>query len=270
MANLKRIAKLVPNVARAPELARCVRDYRDWRAMAAGYLGLRSPAYPFEIRTRDGEAMTIERFEDLATAWLVFIRRDYPVGRSSRTIIDAGANIGAFSLYAARSAPGARVIALEPFPATFDRLAAHVGASRAAGRISCRPWALARADGRRSMDGSSMASQFRSLLDDRTEQPRVGVEAVTLATLWERERLDRVDLLKLDIEGTEYELIGATPVEVLRRIEAIAMEYHPNGSKSDLFRDLRRAGFELVRDQPAPLGYGLAHFRLGRSGVMVG
>jgi FkbM family methyltransferase len=271
MVNFKRVSKLIPNVARTPELARCVRDYRDWRAMAAGYLGFGSPSYPFEIHTRDGEAMTIERFEDLATAWLVFIRRDYPVSRSSRIILDAGANIGAFTLYAARSAPEARVVALEPFPATFERLAAHVSASRVAGRISCRPWALGRADGHRRMDATPMmASQFRSLLENGSSQPGIEVETVTLETLCERERIDRIDLLKMDIEGSEYELIESTPGDVLRRIAAVALEYHPNGSKPDLFRKLRDAGFELVHDHPAPLGYGVAHFRLGRSGVGAG
>ncbi len=91
------------------------------------------------------------------------------------------------------------------------------------------------------------------------------VEVITLATLWNRERLDRIDMLKLDIEGAEYELIEASPTEILRKINVIALEYHPNGSKSDLFRRLDEAGFWLEQDEPSTDGYGLATFRLERS-----
>lgn len=107
-----------------------------------------------------------------------------------------------------------------------------------------------------------MASQFRALLSPDAARAGVGVESVTLASLLEREQLDRVDLLKLDIEGSEYEILESVPVAVLRRVRAVVMEYHPNGLKSSLFRPFGEAGFEFVCDDPSSTtGYGLAHFR---------
>ncbi len=162
--NLHRLSKLFSaSPDRASELLRCARDCRGWAPITAGYLGLREVAYPYPFRLRDGDSLTLERFEDLTTAWLVFIRRDYTVDPSSRVIIDAGANIGAFSLFASRVAPAARIIALEPFPSTFERLAETVRANERTERIVCRPWALGGADGQRLMSGLPMASQFRSL-----------------------------------------------------------------------------------------------------------
>ena len=255
----RRFLKLFSNLGRVDEVFRCVRDCRGWARVIPGYLGLLPPQFPCGFETRYGERLTLETFEDLVTCWIVFIRHDYAVETSWRTIVDAGANIGAFTLFAARSAPKARIIALEPFPSTFERLRDHVEQSPYRDRITCRDWALCGNDGVRRMDDSPMASQFRGLLIAGARKPGVEVAAVSLASLLERERLDRVDLLKLDIEGSEYEIMESAPPEVLQRVGAIAMEYHPNGSKSSLFRRLGDVGFDLVLDEPSPAtGYGLA------------
>jgi FkbM family methyltransferase len=251
------------HASRAPELWTCVRQSGDWGALIGGYLGLWPLRYPCEFRTRRGDILILENFHDLVTAWIIFFRREYEVDPSCRLIVDAGANIGAFSLFAAREAPAARVIALEPFPATQARLEAHLARNNLGARVTCRPWALGRADGPRRMDDSNGPSQSRGLCSDGATEEGVPVEAVTLATLWEREGLDQVDLLKIDIEGGEHEVFETTPPEVLRRAAVIALEYHPNGSKAVLFARLRDAGFTVLRDVPVPDGpdSGVAHFR---------
>lgn len=261
-----RILGMASRAGRFPEVLRCIRECKNWSQAIPGYLGLGGPPYPYRFETRSGESLVVERFEDLVTAWIIFIRRDYPVDAGCRTIVDAGANIGAFTLFAARSAPEARVIALEPFPSTFDRLRDHVRESPGRERIECLNRALCGSDGARAMDDSPRkASQFRGVLDGSAGQPGVAVEAMTLPALMEQGPLERIDLLKLDIEGSEYEVIESTPPEFLRRIREIVMEYHPNGSKHTLFGKLADAGFEVVRDSPSPGGYGLAHLRLRSS-----
>lgn len=238
-----------------------MRQSAGWSALIGGYLGVRPLRYPHEFRTRFGDVLTLETFHDLVTAWIIFFRREYGVDPACRTIIDAGANIGAFSLFAARAAAGARIIALEPFPETRSRLEAHVKRNGLAGRVLCRPWALGRSDAIRYMDGSPVPSQSRGLCDaERTPGAGVPVEAITLATLWQRENLDQVDLFKMDIEGGEHEVIAATAPEVLRRAAALALEYHPNGSKGTLFAQIQDAGFALAHDAPNGPDSGVAHF----------
>jgi FkbM family methyltransferase len=238
-----------------------MRQSVDWGALIGGYLGFWRLAYPREFRTRRGDVLTLEDFHDLVTAWIIFFRREYEVDSSCKLIVDAGANIGTFSLFAAREAAEARIIALEPFPLTRARLERHVAQNDLSERVVCRPWALGRTDAARRMDDTSGISQSRGLCGEDTTGGGVPVEAVTLATLWQREGLEEVDLLKMDIEGGEHEVIPATPPEVLRRAATLAMEYHPNGSKDELFSRLKGAGFALVHDAPAGLNSGVAHFR---------
>jgi FkbM family methyltransferase len=259
---MARFLKLFSNLGRIDEVFRCVKECPGWSRIVPGYLGLGASRFPCGFETRSGERLTLATFEDLVTCWMVFIRHDYAVETNCQTIVDAGANIGAFTLFAARSAPQARIIALEPFPSTFERLRSHVEQSPYRDRITCRDWALCGSDGVRRMDDSPMASQFRGLLIGDARRPGVAVEAVSLASLLERERLDRVDLLKLDVEGSEYEIMELAPPAILQRVGSIALEYHPDGSKPSLFQKLGDAGFELVLDEPSPTaGYGLARLR---------
>jgi FkbM family methyltransferase len=258
----RRFLRVFSHLQRVSEVFRCVRECRGWARIIPGYLGLGSPAFPYRFETRNGECLILDTFEDLVTAWIIFIRNDYAVEAGCRTIVDAGANIGAFTLFAARCAPKARIVALEPFPSTFERLRNHVEQCPYRDRITCRALALCGHSGPRRMDDSPMASQFRGVLSPDAASTGVEVESVTLARLLELEQFEQVDLLKLDIEGSEYEILESSPLSVLRRVRAVAMEYHPNGLKSSLFQRLNEAGFELVHDDPSPTtGYGLAYFR---------
>ena len=60
----------------------------------------------------------------------------------------------------------------------------------------------------------------------------------------------------MDIEGSEYEDLFSTPIQVLQNIRWIALEHNPDvrdRSPQQLFCNLQKAGFELTE------GYGVAH-----------
>jgi hypothetical protein len=54
-----------------------------------------------------------------------------------------------------------------------------------------------------------------------------------------------VALLKLDCEGSEYDIIQATPREVWQRIREIRMEYHA-GRVDELLWPLEQSGFRVT------------------------
>jgi FkbM family methyltransferase len=259
----KRLAKGLRSVHRFPEILRCMRRSAEWPCLVPAFLGLRTLEFPREFRTPFGDVLTLKEPHDLVVVWVIYYRDDHPVDPSWKVIVDAGANIGAFSLYAARRAPVARIVALEPFPTTHARLRAHIERNGLTERVACRPWALAGRRGRRFMIvDASLPSQWRNLT--APEDPNgeaMPVEAVTLSDVWQREGLDQVDLLKIDIEGSEHEVFLNTPDEVLKTIRNIGMEYHDNAPKSRLFGRLSEAGFQLVHDEVFQPDHGIAHFR---------
>jgi FkbM family methyltransferase len=78
----------------------------------------------------------------------------------------------------------------------------------------------------------------------------VAVEAVSLATLMRRTGLGRIDLLKLDIEGAEFDLIAGASDDLLASIGQITVEFH------DFLEEFKARGlFERARDRLQALGF---------------
>ena len=86
------------------------------------------------------------------------------------------------------------------------------------------------------------------------------VHTTTLAHFLTESRLNEIDFMKMDIEGSEHEVIMSTEPEVLRHIRRIALEYHPNQPKRPLLDYIQAAGFRLIDDLPVGTDSGVASF----------
>jgi FkbM family methyltransferase len=224
-------------------------------------LGFSRLPYPADLRLRQGDHIRLQELTDLKAFWQIYLRRVYRVEASDQIILDIGANVGLFSLYAARQAPAARIFAIEPFPRTFQRLLETVTDHRLTDRIICFDCAITSSGGLRLMANGPAPSQQRALAAVGRQIPGIQVQTKTLHELLQEQSLNRVDLLKMDIEGSEYEVILSTSLDVLRTIRRIAIEYHGDCkpyTKLQLFDHLRQGGFEVTRDVQDRLGYGVA------------
>jgi FkbM family methyltransferase len=254
------ISRALRNATRAPEILRCALETNQWAPISAAYLGLSRLQYPLVLRLRRGEQIHLEELTDLKAFWQIFLRKVYRVRATDEVILDLGANVGVFTLYAARNAPRAQVFSFEPFPSTFRRLVATVRDHHLDGRVTCLNYAAAGASGVRLMPAGQLPSQRRALAAASVTS---GTEVIaeTIESMLEENHLPHVDLLKMDIEGSEYEVLLSTPPRMLARIDRIAMEYHGDSapySKQQLFDHLGQAGFTVISDLCDPQGYGLA------------
>ena len=129
---------------------------------------------------------------------------------SNKVIVDIGANIGIFSLYCWQHG-AKRVIAYEPEPHNLEifkrncdqEIELHETA------IAQTPYILLSNDG-----GGSHAVQ------------KGGSRCPAVTLFNALENLDRVDVLKMDIEGGEYQALTYAPAETLDKIQYLTMEYH--------------------------------------------
>jgi FkbM family methyltransferase len=260
-----RVRKIGQHLNRAPEIVRCALHTPAWLALTARYTGLNPTGFPFVARFRNGSTFEFNDLADLATWWQIFYRKVYPVEPTDRLIIDAGANIGAFTLYALTQASQAEVIAVEPFPATFARLRAAIERSPLRARVELVNAALGARRHAVAMQSGSMASQFRRVLPDASPEAGTAVECCTLPEIIARATRE-IDLLKMDIEGSEYDSLLTSPPETLRRIRRIVMEFHPVDrpgppQPEGLLRYLKEAGFDATEVQDHGAGYGMAYLR---------
>jgi FkbM family methyltransferase len=166
---------------------------------------------------------------------------DFPTERPTKTIVDAGANIGITALWYADRYPGAAIIAVEPHADNFGLLVENV---RRHPEITPVRAALGPVSGHATLDNpSAQTCSYRyHMVDLAGATAQATVPVLTVADILDRFGMERVDLLKLDIEGAERELFQGD-LDFLDRVDAIAIELHDR-----LVPGCSRAFFRAVAD----------------------
>lgn len=140
------------------------------------------------------------------------------------TIVDIGANIGAFTLDCAIRCPDVRIDAYEPNPAVFRTLMTNVERNGLSRRVRLFNEAVGGTRGTLRLwasDGNIAATAYPSARD--AQSPAIDVPQTDLATVVER--AGRVDVLKIDAEGAEADILESGRA-ALGRVEQIVAEYH--------------------------------------------
>jgi FkbM family methyltransferase len=204
---------------------------------------------------RDGSRVKC-RIVDSGGLLSVHVDRDYEVPgfdwSNARTIVDVGAHVGSFTIWAALRSPSARFLAIEPNPETFLLLSQNISDNSMLNRVS----AVNAAAGVHS--GLATLELLEHSLGTRISRSGQGIVAVQVQEMQEllaAAGMNQVDLLKMDCEGMEYEILRGMGSDQLRLINAVACEYHPEPGHdvSELDTILRSAGFTVQRPD-APLG----------------
>ncbi len=174
-----------------------------------------------------------------------------------RVVVDAGANHGSFTEALLRLHQPQRVVMVEPLPMMAEKLRA-----RYQGRagFSVVAAALSDRDGEAEFNLNKW-EDASSLLEvdarndawfglDLKVRKRFKVPTVTLPRLLQDERIEQVDLLKLDLQGAErLVLTGAEPILSKMRVIYAEAFFEPLYQEAWLFSDLNRflveRGFKL-------------------------
>ena len=170
----------------------------------------------------------------------------------SDTIIDVGANIGSFTIFAARRAKQGRVIAFEPTRQSFSLLQGNISKNRLK-HVSTERAALTDRAGPVTLHLSGLGSGHHSLNPAFAGPSRSSedVSGLTLADAFAKHDIKTCNCLKLDCEGAEFPILESLSPNLAARIERIALEYHtrptaPKREQSDaLARRLLDLGFTI-------------------------
>jgi FkbM family methyltransferase len=188
----------------------------------------------------------------------VYERFEEFVARPGWTVVDAGANVGAFAVRQAQI--GARVIAFEPNPSCARRLWTTVSRSGLE-QVTLIPCALGAELGTATLvvGGSTLAGSLVETPEDGAVE-RFLVKVETLDHVAEALGLVRVDLLKVDVEFAEVEVLRGA-VRTLPRVERVVVEYHSRDLLTQVCELLAGHGFRCrgrydFSDSP----YGVAYF----------
>jgi FkbM family methyltransferase len=136
-------------------------------------------------------------------------------------VLDLGGNIGLFGLYAAARWPNAQIMAFEPDPESAAIQKMTIDANGWAERWQLVEAAASNRDGKTSFVAGLNAVSH--VADATTTETTIDVSMIDVLP-----RIAEADLLKMDIEGGEWEILG-DPRFREAPPRAVVMEYHPEG-----------------------------------------
>jgi FkbM family methyltransferase len=159
----------------------------------------------------------------------VFLRHEYAFSmkRPPAVIIDAGANSGLVSVYFARKYPQARIIAVEPEASNYELLERNVAPYSNIVPLNAALWDK---NGELALIDPDLGKLgFRTEAPDHAQASpgRVihTVRGMTVDAIMQEHDVERVDILKIDIEGSEREVFG-DPSRWIGRVDALIVELH--------------------------------------------
>lgn len=206
----------------------------------------RSLLYPLCVRMKESSDEFV--FDE------IFVRHEYrPVCehlRHHQVILDLGANVGYASAFFASKFPDARVIAVEPDPANFalccknlEPYGSRITTLQGAVWSSCSKLALSHEL------GEGWATQVVKPKSDTRSQ----VEGWDLPTILDLCRVETVDLLKIDIEGSEAEVFSCNTASWLSRVRNICIELHDARCRETFFKALDGFAYELIEHRDSTM-----------------
>ena len=243
-------------------VAYVVPDERELLLRGGGFRVLPSGLALFEYRRTETDYLVVEADEG---------HTPVPVLADGAVVIDVGANIGMFSLASHYAARDVHIVAIEPAPAvssvlrrnlvlhecSFDLLVCAVGAR--SGERLFTFYAEASLESGLHANASKDERIFRAAVDlavrpvdldrlaaSRFESETFPVNVITLSDVIRRYGLQRIDLVKIDVERAELEVLEGLEREDFDRIDRFIVEVEEVGGVRAAMEKLFPADFTLA------------------------
>jgi len=171
----------------------------------------------------------------------------YKIHYQPETIIDCGANIGLTSIFFATLYPNAKIIAVEPEIENFHLLLKN---THSYPNIICLNSGIWNRNTNLEVINSDLGNWAFTVNEVNYDGPNT-IKAITIDSIMENYNLSKIDLLKLDIEGTEKEIFEHNYDLWLSRTKFIIAELHDNlkeNCSKTFFKALANYSYKLYNN----------------------
>jgi len=160
------------------------------------------------------------------------------------TIVDLGANIGLSAVYFKNKYPNATVIAVEAEKSNYEVLVKNV-----IGLPDVHPLHNAIWSHNKNLGIHSTGyGEYGFIVNENEENEVESVKAITMDDIIEKYQLKKIDILKIDIEGSEKELFSGNFQSWLPKVRCIVIELHDwfkPGCASAFFKAISRFEYSM-------------------------
>ncbi len=174
--------------------------------------------YPIFLRNDTSDIPTFEQ---------VFLNQEYEFDYAKlavKNIVDCGANIGLSAVFFNQKFPDANIIAIEPAQSNFEMMQKNtVGYPN----IHCHKAGIWNRDAILEIVAEEVDHWGYKTREVSTENENT-IKAIGIESLMKTHNMSQIDILKIDIEGSEYELFQQNTEKWLPKTNAIVIELHDN------------------------------------------
>ena len=221
-------------------------------------LGLFHVVYPAYTKYNYLHAMVLGSFyrkliirkgtSDLETYGQIFVIKEYAfdLGFSPKFMIDAGANVGYTCVYFKNRYPELEIITLEPEETNFEVLEENVSSFSG---IRCLQQGLWHKATQLVVEDIGLG-KWGFIVKEVDDDVEGSISATTVDLLLEESRFDHIDILKIDIEGSEKEVFENAG-DWLDRVNVIFVETHDRfkeGSQAAVYGAIDKTVFHEHKD----------------------
>jgi len=192
-------------------------------------------SWPMQLRIFSGDLFILtEVFFDECYRLPPVITHIHPQLR----LLDLGGNIGLTACYFLTTYPEAEVCSVEPDPENFSLLHQNISP------FSARATAIRAAVGPHAGRGSLRPATAAHSISVDFSTHHGDVEVLTIGDILDRLSWDYVDVVKMDVEGSEWEIFNG-PLNWLQRTKLLLVEFHGARPPYTLEPKLSKYGFTL-------------------------
>lgn len=229
------------------------------KLMARGVRAL-NPETPLDVSLYGGKARLHHTGNNSEVKALLspkrFSREEYAfcaemMPKEDGVFLDIGANAGVFSLFLASHMRSGTIFCVEPQPAMFNRLKTNFALNPGLSErldVQLKQTALGAAQGELTLSVPTV-SAGRASVHEQADGQRVQVPVIPMLDLFSAPEADRLDLLKIDVEGFEDSILFPFFETAPERLhpKAIVMEHcHAGRWDRDCEAMLLSAGYEIA------------------------
>jgi len=232
--------------------------FKTPRSLIRHYFSQTSPA-DLRIHLRNGKELTLSGHRlDVVVLFQVFCEQVYPTDPDT-VVLDVGGNIGLFAVYAAFS--GARkVYTFEPNREAHGYMLENIKRNGLQTVIVPHHYAVTSKSDEVVAIPKGASPQNRIAYGPASSDAYESVHTISVDDFVRQEGIACIHLLKMDCEGSEYDILAGMSDATFAKIRRIIVEYH-DAKSGKICEDLKPHGFELEKHVPETDRMGMLWFR---------
>ncbi len=166
--------------------------------------------------------------------------KEIPYFRFNRNpvVVDVGAHIGTFSMKCYLRFPEVKILSFEASKESYEILRQNILNNGLSDRVKTFHEAVASENGTVKLFHDIEKGNWGHTITKKISEDYETVKSSNLATIFENNGINNIDLIKFNCEGAEFDIIINSPIEILEKINLAIILYHCDLVKNFTKRDL--------------------------------